>query len=256
MSRRLVLLGASNLLRGLPTVLRAARAAWGDPLQALAALGFGRSYGMRSAVLGRTLPAIADCGLWPALESGPRLPTRAVLTDVGNDILYGAAPEQILGWVEACLARLRAAGAETVVAGLPLPRLELLSRPGYAALRTIVYPLHRWLPLAEARARARTLSAGLEALAAAGGATFVPAPLHWYGLDPIHVRPGRWREAFRAILFAPDAAAAGPAAEPEGTPSLPRVVLARPQRQWLFGRELHHAQPALRLPGGSSLSLF
>jgi hypothetical protein len=253
--RRLVLLGASNLLRGFPTVLRRARAAWGGSLDVLAALGLGRSYGMRSAVLFRTLPPILDCGLWPALSARPPAATRALVTDVGNDIIYGAPPDQILEWVDTCLVRLRDAGVEIVLTGLPLPRLERLSRAGYVALLSIVYPRHRWLPFAVALERARVVDAGVRALAERHAATFVPSPLDWYGLDPIHVRPRRWRAAWSAILFAPDATT--PVAEPAPPrgPSALRVYTLRPQRQWLFGRERCTAQPALTLPGGA-VSLY
>lgn len=256
MTRRLVLLGASNLLRGLPTVLRLARAAWDGELQVMGALGLGRSYGLNSAVLARTLPPIVDCGLWPALQAAPAAATRAVVTDVGNDIIYGAAPEQILRWVDACLTRVRAAGAEAIVTGLPLPRLERLSKAGYAALLSIVYPLHRRLPLAVALERARAVDAGLSELARRHGATLVPSALEWYGLDPIHVRPGRWRTAWSAILFAPDAGVPVTAPARSRGPSAVRLYTLPPERRWLFGRERRRSQPALTLGDGTTVSLY
>lgn len=255
MERRLLLLGASNLVRGFHTVVRWARAAWGDPLEVLAALGFGRSYGFGSSVLFRTLPPIVECGLWRALEERPPLPARALLTDVGNDIIYGAPTERILGWVDACLRRLRGVGAEVVVLGLPMQRLERLSPAGYALMRAILFPAHGWLTLEVARERARALAHGVERLAALHGATFVPAPVEWYGLDPIHVSPRHWARAWKAILFAPDGGApAGP--PPPKTPSAPRLFLLKPEVQRLFGREQRQPQPALRLPGGGSVSLY
>jgi hypothetical protein len=79
----------------------------------LAALGLGRSYGARSRVLLRGLPGILQSGLWRQLESLPPAPTRALVTDVGNDILYGSSPEQILEWVEESVARLQLRGARS-----------------------------------------------------------------------------------------------------------------------------------------------
>jgi hypothetical protein len=93
---RVVALGASNLTRGFHEVVSASRAAWGPDVQILAALGHGRSYGARSRLLTRRLPGILDSGLWPALEAMPAVPTRALVTDVGNDILYGYPPAQTL----------------------------------------------------------------------------------------------------------------------------------------------------------------
>src|SRR5512138_3067042 len=116
----LVALGASNLTRGFATVVNAARRAWGEPLEIFAALGHGRAYGMRSSFLFRSLPAICDCGLWRQLEAQPRGRIRALVTDIGNDVLYGAAPEALLLWVEDCVARLRSLGSEVAILGLPL----------------------------------------------------------------------------------------------------------------------------------------
>ena len=84
---RVVALGASNLTRGLQTMVSSARASWGSEIEVVAALGHGRSYGATSQFLIRTLPGILECGLWRELESRPQVPTRALLTDIGNDIL-------------------------------------------------------------------------------------------------------------------------------------------------------------------------
>ncbi|HEY5315121.1 MAG TPA: hypothetical protein VIK18_21495, partial [Pirellulales bacterium] len=54
-TRRLVLLGASNLTRGLAPVLQTAAQLWDEPLDILAAAGHGRSYGATSRVLVRSL---------------------------------------------------------------------------------------------------------------------------------------------------------------------------------------------------------
>jgi hypothetical protein len=253
---RLVLLGASNLVRGLRPVLRAARRSADGPLEVLAALGHGRSYGFRSRFVYRDLPAIRECGLWRALEERPPQPTRALVTDVGNDIAYGAPPEQILDWAEECVRRLRAHGAQVVIAGLPVERLERLSRAGYALVRSILFPFHRWHSLADALDRVREVTHGLARLAERHGATFVPLRPEWYGLDPIHIRPGAWGSAWPALLHAPEGGQAPAVAEVPGTPSWLRLYLLRPERQWLLGREQRRAQPALTLDDGGSVSLF
>src|SRR5690242_2621175 len=77
-ARRVVLLGASNLTRAIATVLETALGVWGGPLDVLAALGNGRSYGLRKAWLWRELPGIAGCGLWDAWERRPPAPTAAL----------------------------------------------------------------------------------------------------------------------------------------------------------------------------------
>ncbi|MCA9267996.1 MAG: hypothetical protein KDA41_05970, partial [Planctomycetales bacterium] len=127
-ARRLVLLGASNLARGVVSAVDAARAVWGEPLDVMAALGHGRSYGRKSCVLGRSLTGVAQCALWDELAARPRLPTAAVVTDVGNDILYGVSNKKILDWVARCLSRLASADARVVLTGLPIASLAALQR--------------------------------------------------------------------------------------------------------------------------------
>ena len=79
--------------------LSEAQASWGQPLDILAALGHGRGYGLESRVLGRRLPPILECGLWEALDRRPPCETAALLTDIGNDLVLGAEPEQLIEWV-------------------------------------------------------------------------------------------------------------------------------------------------------------
>ena len=117
---RVVALGASNLTRGLQTVVASARGAWGPEVEIVAALGHGRSYGADSHFVVRTLPGILQSGLWRKLETAAPVPTRALVTDVGNDILYGYPVEQVLEWVDEALGRLRLHTDDIVVTDLPL----------------------------------------------------------------------------------------------------------------------------------------
>ncbi|RPI77043.1 MAG: hypothetical protein EHM45_10680 [Desulfobacteraceae bacterium] len=54
----MVLLGASNLTLGFPWVVKLAQELNGDSIEIWAALGYDRSYGRQSRVLGRVLPGI------------------------------------------------------------------------------------------------------------------------------------------------------------------------------------------------------
>src|SRR5207245_935521 len=83
---------------GFQTVIATARAAWGPDVEMLAALGHGRSYGAQSRLIVRTLPGILQSGLWRKLETLPVAPTRGLITDVGNDILYGFSAQQNPDW--------------------------------------------------------------------------------------------------------------------------------------------------------------
>jgi hypothetical protein len=197
---RLVALGASNLTRGLQAVVSTARRTWGPEVEILGALGHGRSYGVESRVAFRTLPGILECGLWRELQSGSPTELRAVITDVGNDIPHGWPAERIVSWVEECVERLRAANAtEIVLTDLPMAGLRRLSTAGYVFFRSLFFPGSR-LPLAEAAAVAEAVSTGLSSLARRHSLRLVLPRPEWYGRDPIHIRRGVQRVAWRAIL--------------------------------------------------------
>ena len=86
-----VAIGASNLSRGLAgLVTTVRRRRIGSDI--LVAAGHGRSFGVTSRVAWRRLPSILGCGLWRAIDrlnpAGDR-PVAAIVTDIGNDLLYG-----------------------------------------------------------------------------------------------------------------------------------------------------------------------
>ena len=138
--RRVVLLGASNLTRGISTVVETAQRLWGAPLDVMMAAGHGRSYGMTSRVLGRSLPAITACGLWEDLSRRTPLPTAALITDVGNDIVYGAEADEIAAWVEECLVRLESLCRKRVITALPLASIAPLSPRRFLVFRSLLFP--------------------------------------------------------------------------------------------------------------------
>lgn len=245
---RVVALGASNLTRGFQTVVSSARVAWGPGVEVVAALGHGRSYGAHSHFLVRRLPGILECGMWRRLEAAPAVRTRALVTDVGNDILYGFPVEQVLGWVDEALARLQRHTGDIVLTDLPMARARRLSRAGFRAFTAVVAPSCR-LSLDQVLERAERVNAGLAALAAERGARLFELEPSWYGLDPIHIRPVMWRTAWSRILGV-ECAGERSAAE-----SL-RLYLMRPACQWLFGVERVTPQAGTVLPGGGRVWLY
>ena len=233
---RVVALGASNLTRGLPAVVAAARAAWGPEVRILAALGHGRSYGARSRVGVRVLPSILESGLWRALDSLPSRPTRAVVADVGNDIMYGEPSGRILDWVDETLRRLQRATRDVVLTGLPLERIRRLTAPQFLVFRSILFPSCR-LSFDQALRSALQVNAGLTEMAAARGARLLhPAP-RWYGLDPIHIRRSLLRTAWAEILGVSHVAGA------KLSPLRGLKLRCRPpERRWILGLEQRRPQ--------------
>ncbi|MGE3175237.1 MAG: hypothetical protein AB7O97_21600 [Planctomycetota bacterium] len=249
---RLIALGASNLTNGALRLLDAARAATGAPVEAFAALGHGRSYGVRSSLLGRTLPGIDDCELWTALERAGRRSSTALVMDVGNDILYGFDPDTILRWVDDALQRLAPHADALRLAGLPLESVARLGPVRFQLVRRLLVPGSR-LTLARARERVHAVDAGLQDLARRRGAAFVPLPGSWFGYDVVHVRRRLRAAAFAGLLGVPPAAPAAPLA---GAGNALRLLRARPARRWRLGREQIGEQPALRFADGSTLALY
>ncbi len=251
----LVVLGASNLTRGFATVVNTARRAWGEPIEILAALGHGRSYGMRSSFLFRSLPGIRDCGLWRQLEALPSGRIHALITDVGNDIPYGAPTSMILEWVRECVVRLKSLGASVTITDLPTEAARRLSRGRYLFFRTLLFPSCR-LTLAEARARSEAVAAGVIEMAAAEDLRLVRLRPEWYGLDPVHIRPRFWASAWREILLPPSEREVV-----EQRPALPRLsalalYAAPPEHCRLFGIERTRAQPVVETSTGTRLWLY
>ena len=254
--RRIILLGASNLTLSFPRVVGAVENAFDGPLEISAALGHGRSFGMWSRVLHRGLPGIVGCGLWPAVESCQAKPieTLGLITDVGNDLLYGADVPQIAEWVETCLARMKDYGADVVMTLLPTGSIERLPSWRYYATRTIFFPRSR-LSFAEILHRVNDLHHRLEELGRKYEVHIVEQPGEWYGLDPIHIRHTRCRQAWNRILSGwPSFSTKIPTGQ---APLAKRLKLFRtqPETRRLWGQEQKTTQPAYHVKR-TSVSLF
>lgn len=250
-----VVTGASNVALALPHVVSAFAERVRRPFDLVLAHGHGRSYGVRSRFLARELPPILECGLWPALERARGRPLVAVLSDVGNDIVYGSPPELVARWAGETRARFLALGARVALVGVPRARLERVTPLGFLVLRSVFFPRHA---ITHAAARAGALDLDVRLAELGRGAPYVVPPAAWYGLDPIHVRRGARRAAWSTI-----AAAALPAPPGDGRDAAPltraeRRALARmcAERRTLFGRAEEHAQPAVRLADGSTVAWY
>ena len=99
------------------------------------------------------------------------------------------------------------------------------------------------------------MNEGLASLAAERGLHFVRMRPEWYGVDPIHIRPGRWEPAWKQILgpdINDDSRDAAASSWSEGL----SLYLMAPERQWLFGVERTSPQSGVALPRGGRVWLF
>jgi hypothetical protein len=177
--------------------------------------------------------------------------TRALVTDVGNDILYGFPAEQTLAWVEEALRRLNRVTPDIVLTDLPLASIRRVSSLKFLAFRSVLVPSCR-LSLAKVVETAERVNVGLAKLSAACGAKFFQLDPSWYGFDPIHVRPSLWREAWQQILGAQPRATSNGVSTVESV----RLYLMRPERRWMFGVEQFTPQSGVALPSGGRVWLY
>lgn len=250
--RNVVILGASNVVRSLPTAVRIATSGLGTPLDLFLACGHGRSYGVSSSAFGRVLPAIRDCGLWRALPQSGHL-DRAVITDVGNDILYDLSVSRIVDSVEQCLQQLSKLTAVPTVSALPTESIRRMGVTRYTLLRSILFPPCR-LTLEQAIQRSEQLDRALVDLSIHYGARVIRPHLDWYGWDPIHIRRRHFVAAWNRLL-AIELASTSIESRISHSARF-RIRMARPELQRVLGIEWRVRQPALSLANRCTLHLY
>ncbi|MBN8623956.1 MAG: hypothetical protein J0M17_00565 [Planctomycetes bacterium] len=261
--RRIVLLGASNLTRGLHTALSVLRRQDLTPLDVVGALGNGRSYGIYSRVAGRGLISILESGLWRHLEQGPRLPTSALVTDVGNDVMYGVPVPTILEWVEESLRRLQKYDAKIVLTGLPTANLPKLGPRRFLVLRSVLFPRNRDT-LADVTARSIAVDDGVRRLAERYSATWIPPDAAWYGFDPIHFRLRHWSTVwplFLGGLASPPTTGEEPVTNASLRPRVSiwnslRAQFWMPEERSVLGVMQRRRQPCVTYADGTRVSLY
>ncbi len=252
---RVVLLGASNLRLSRVLVLRLILKRLAGPIDFFVADGFGRSYGNWASIPGRALPGIKECKLWNDLQRSPSLPTFAMLTDVGNDLLYGASPRELTSWVAECVGRLRAMDANVVVTELPISSILATSGVRFQIFRTIFFPPSR-LTFKEALQQAQETNDRLRELAVEQSCSSIEMQKAWYGIDPIHVRRRHRSVAWQHIL---DEWLSPSRVDEKCVLSFKNSVSVNTSlpRCWrILGRESFNRQPATTFSDGSALSVY
>lgn len=242
-STKIVILGASNLSLGWPRLVRQLCSSLEGPLDIYTAHGMGRSYcGERSGFAFWQLPGILKSGIWSALSStdAPN-PALAVLTDLGNDLVYGKTPEQVTNAARESIVRLREWNPDCCIV-MTHPPVDSVSKVGwfrFIICRLILFPKCP-LNLAEAKAATVELAERLVRLADEMKVEFFKPLPDWYGIDPIHVKRRFQSTAFREMIVRWQQ----PASSPD---SKFRTNTRRPTAQsgWVFGRERIVKQPAV-----------
>jgi hypothetical protein len=253
--QRVVLLGASNLTRGLSTVVHTARNLLGERLEIVAALGHGRSYGMTSTYLGREMPGILESGIWEALAELPPAPTVALVTDIGNDLVYDVEVPQVAAWIEAAIDRLERAQARVVMTLLPVETIKTLSEWRFRIFRTLLFPRCS-LSLQTLATRAYELNDRVRELGQRRGVRLVEQRAWWYGLDPIHPRIRHWPTVWHEYLSPWREGECPRCARASSPARWVYLRLRKPHRYRQFGVARGHAQPCGSLRDGTTIALY
>ncbi|MFP6765173.1 MAG: hypothetical protein VB858_16205 [Planctomycetaceae bacterium] len=248
--RTFILIGASNVAFNLPDIWRGLTT--DQPTRLIVAAGHGRSFGRPSTVLGRTLPGITECSLWKALpEISNGQSARVLMTDIGNDLLYGADPETIAGWVQKCADRLLDSGSQLALATLPVEMIRRLSRTKFYLFRRILFPDSK-LAFEDLCELVAELVQRIENITASRGIRLLKPDMAWYGFDPIHFRRRKRSVAWTKYLSALDESArARNCSVLRGI----RIWRCQPAVRNRRGRRLETSQPVLN-HAGSELWLF
>ena len=268
---RVAVLGASNVRRSLFPLIEQLFRTYARPIEILFACGHGRSYCRPNRVLGWSLPGISESDWtipWRQEDDAQRI---AIVTDIGNDLLYGIAPSMLLDHVACCLDTMRA-NDRVMLIGLPIERLKEVDRLQFELFRKIFFP-GSTLSLNTAIDSAHEVGEGLQQMVLKRHHVWLSPPSTWYGIDPIHIRNRLHKNVWMTILKRLSEVAC------EGTASVlmsdelsrdpgvdasfrlrrierARLVFSRAKRQTWMGICRDQAQPSLSFDDGSSVSFF
>ncbi|QDV51660.1 hypothetical protein [Gimesia fumaroli] len=256
--RPVILLGASNLTRDFPLILRLLETTMDSPADIFTAMGHGRSYGVWSRVLHRALPGITKSELWKTLPERNTVNKQplALLTDIGNDLIYGQSTETIFGWIEDCIRQLQQIDARITITLLPEESLSRLSNLRFELTRRLFFPKNS-ASLSDLIQKVQLLNQRLLDFSHSNQIQIVTASQHWYGIDPIHYRYSQRAALWKSILSNWDL----PQLEHCQTKqhwhdTFYSVFHLKPalKRQW--GKLQHTPQPTQILPDGTRISMY
>ncbi len=247
--QQVLLFGASNLTLGWNAVISELTAFWKCPLNVNVCLGMGRSWIGTSRVFWRVLPGITECGLWDRLPDDSER-VSVMLTDIGNDIVYGYSPQQILDSVRLCLERIRnwSPDCQIIVTRLPIASIRTLGEFRFRVMRFILFPGNS-RSLSSILSDSEQVDQAVCELAKPYGLRLIDSEAAWYGFDPIHILKPKRPEVFRHYFShwtkegRTEARSDGPSSNLI-LPSLPVTA-----ERWVRGRQISTPQPVFQTDG-------
>ena len=138
-----VLLGASNLARsfyGLKNCIK--RCLLPRSSYFIHAMGPGRGYISQGGILNATYPPITNCGILEAVRNirKPNQKVIALITDIGNDIMYGIPPDEIIGGLQYIFDALNEIETNIFITPISVNLKNDISEFYFRILRQIFFP--------------------------------------------------------------------------------------------------------------------
>ena len=114
------------------------------PVEYLHAMGPGRAYITEGGLLNAVYPPILNCGILDAARKKDKDKTTvALVTDIGNDIMYGVPAEEIVAGLQTLFSELEEIGADTFITAIPVDLEKDVGESYFRILRRIFFPKSR-----------------------------------------------------------------------------------------------------------------
>jgi hypothetical protein len=193
-----LLLGASNLARankGFVNYLE--RCLHPRPIHFLNALGPGRGYCVPGGILNIVYPPIGDCGILDAARIAKSSHVIALVTDIGNDIMYDIPAGQIIDKLDKLFGDLRRLDADILATIIPQFLENEMDAYQFRCLRTVFFPKSR-VEMPAATAAVREINRFLRS-EADDRITLITGLEDFYWFDKIHFSPLKMHKAWNKI---------------------------------------------------------
>ena len=142
----LILLGASNLSRGSFAFSRYMKAClYPRPVEVLIASGPGRGYCASGGLLNVNYPPICSSDIFEVARNKSRSGNEvvALVTDIGNDIMYNVSAERLIETIQQIFTKLESMNAQIFYTTLPIAFEKGVHPIWFYVLRSLLLPFSR-----------------------------------------------------------------------------------------------------------------
>lgn len=196
-------MGASNLARGYSALVNClTRCLHPHPVEVLHAMGPGRGYCAKGGVFNVVYSPIGISGILNAARERAQNARQvtALITDIGNDIMYNVPVTEIISCLGSLMRELNAMDAEVFVNPIPLEIEEDVSKLQFRILRAVFFP-HSPVGYSEAADAVREINRFLQE-SAGGRIHLLPSAKDFHGADKIHYSMLHSHKAWSQVVVA------------------------------------------------------